>query len=200
MTTDRHGGAIGRIQCTPVAMQYDSGHSLNAKTGRLNALARLHGKTKEEKDQNCTFLQTDMAHFVLTHNPKEWARARERLKKFEEIARDKNLAADVVEEGRAMLGRMPKLEAQRNLRKEYEKLADGEIIKRGQQQPFGQVARGAEDDEGARVSTARCVLGGGDRIWRDPIWRRDVHDHGPFGSICPPNSLRIADKSRSAKP
>ena len=71
----------------------------------------------------------------------------------------------------------------------------GEVIERGQQQPLGQIAGGAENDEGARIGAARRAAGGGNESGRG-----DVHVQRPFGSTCPPNPLRIADNSRSAKP
>ena len=59
-----------------------------------------------------------------------------------------------------------------------QQLPDREIIKRGQQQPLGEIAGRTEDDEGARIGGARRPSGG-DRNAR----RGDVHDQGPFASI-----------------
>src|SRR5262249_25144473 len=50
-----------------------------------------------------------------------------RLEKFEALAAKGDLGKEQVEEGRKLLGRMPKLKALRELRKEYQKLADGDL-------------------------------------------------------------------------
>src|SRR5262249_40997016 len=50
-----------------------------------------------------------------------------RLTKFEKLAEEKKLGRDLIDEGQGLLKRMPKLEAQRNLRKAYQGLADGNL-------------------------------------------------------------------------
>ena len=64
-----------------------------------------------------------------------------------------------------------------------------EIVKRGDEQPFGEVPRRPENDEGARIGRMRPVLPDG------AVLRGDVH-HEPrdFGSTCPPKPLRIAER------
>src|SRR5262249_51392586 len=64
-------------------------------------------------------------HFVLTANPAVAPKVKERLAKFNEMVADKKGPNKFAEEGRTLLSRMPRLDAQRNLRKEYEKLVDG---------------------------------------------------------------------------
>ena len=88
-------------------------------------LAREHGKTKEEKEQFFFVLGGGENHFPLTHNPAAAPKSQERLAKFGTVAKDKKLPADVAEEGDRLLSRMPKLEAQQELRKDYQKLVDG---------------------------------------------------------------------------
>ncbi len=90
-------------------------------------LARANGKTKEEKEQKSGVLEAQSQDFVIAYNPTEHAKSLERLKKFVAIAEDKKLDAKVAEEGRNLLIRMPKLEAQQTLRKSYQKLADAKI-------------------------------------------------------------------------
>jgi carboxyl-terminal processing protease len=94
---------------------------------RTRELARENGKTKEEKEQQSFALYNPPAHFVLTTNPQPAAKARERLEKFEKLAKELKLPASQVAEGRQLLERMPRLEAQRKLRMQYQELADGKI-------------------------------------------------------------------------
>lgn len=88
-------------------------------------LARKFGTTKVEKEQNHWVLGGRTNHFVLTHNPAVAAKVKERLDKLAQLAKDKKIDSKVVEEGELLLGRMPRLEAQRTLRKDYQKLVDG---------------------------------------------------------------------------
>lgn len=92
---------------------------------KLPALAREFGKTPEQKRQMHFVLGGRGTHFVLTTNPKAAAKSKERLEKFESVAKETKLSDKQVEEGRQLLGRMPRLEAQRQLRKEYQALVDG---------------------------------------------------------------------------
>ena len=93
----------------------------------LPDLARKQGKTDDDKRQRPGIHDFQKSDFIVSHNPKAYVRARERLTKFDEIAKDKGLAPEIVEEGHTLLNRMPKLQAQQKLRKAYQKLADGEI-------------------------------------------------------------------------
>jgi carboxyl-terminal processing protease len=90
-------------------------------------LARTIGKTDEEKDRPPRVLQGQTDDFVIDQNPAVYPRAQERRKKFDKIAADGNLAKELAEEGHYLLSRMPKLEGQQNLRKAYQKLADGTL-------------------------------------------------------------------------
>ena len=90
-------------------------------------LARTNGKTKEEKEQFHHVLGSRGNHFELTHKPAVAVKVKERLDKFAKLAQEKKLPADVVEEGNHLLYRMPKLLAQQDLRKDYQKLVDGTL-------------------------------------------------------------------------
>jgi carboxyl-terminal processing protease len=90
---------------------------------RLPRLAAEHGKTKDEKNQVHVVLGGRTNHFVLTHNPAVAAKVKEQLAKLDELKLPEPLAA----EGKLYLERMPRLESQRALRKEYQQLADGKI-------------------------------------------------------------------------
>ncbi len=88
-------------------------------------LAREFGKTKEEKEELHFVLGGRGTHYVLTTNPAAAVKAKERLEKFAKIVADKKINAAEAEEGKALLERMPRLEARQKLRKEYQALADG---------------------------------------------------------------------------
>lgn len=91
----------------------------------LPPLAAKLGKTKEEKEAAHFVLGTRDAHFGLTKNPAETAKVEGRLAKFEALVKNGKIAATFATEGKGLLERMPKLEAQRKLRAEYQALVDG---------------------------------------------------------------------------
>jgi C-terminal peptidase prc len=72
-------------------------------------------------------LESQASHFVLAHNPAVATKVQARLEKFAQLSSQGKMPQDWVSEGQQMLGRMPKLKAYQNLRKEYEALADGTI-------------------------------------------------------------------------
>jgi C-terminal peptidase prc len=86
-------------------------------------LARQLGKTTEEKEQMSIDWAAKINHFALSKNPAVSVKIEERLKKIDTI----NLPADVATEGRRLLTVMPKLKAEQDLRRTYQKLADGQI-------------------------------------------------------------------------
>ncbi len=88
-------------------------------------LARENGKTKEEKEAFHFVLGGRAPYFVLTNNPAAAVKAKERLAKLEKLIADKKVNAAEAEEGKGLLERMPRLESQQKLRKEYQALVDG---------------------------------------------------------------------------
>src|SRR5262249_15597843 len=72
-------------------------------------------------------LESHSSHFVLTRNPALTAKGKERLEKFTQLSTWGKLSQELISEGQQLLGRMPKLKAYQNIRKEYEALADGKI-------------------------------------------------------------------------
>ena len=90
-----------------------------------HSLALQHGTSDEEKGQMPYILEGQTNDFVVSHNPKAYPKAQARLKDFDKLAMDKMLEKALAEEGHNLLARMPKLEAQQNLRKAYQKLIDG---------------------------------------------------------------------------
>jgi C-terminal peptidase prc len=90
-------------------------------------LVRKLGKTKEDQEQLHHVLGGRDCRYALTTNPAVTAKVKERVEKFVKLANEEKLPPDVVEQGVSLLTRMPKLEAHRTLRKEYQNLADGKI-------------------------------------------------------------------------
>lgn len=93
----------------------------------LGARIREGGKDVEEKGQTPVVFDFHSTDFIVDYNPAVHPTADARLKKFDALAKEKNLAKDIADEGHNLLLRMPKLEAQQTLRKVYQKLADGKI-------------------------------------------------------------------------
>lgn len=93
----------------------------------LHELAMTHGKFDEEKGQFPAVLEGQTQDFIVSLNPAAYPKAQERLAKFDKLAVDQKLEKNLAEEGHNLLARMPKLEAQQNLRKAYQKLVDGTI-------------------------------------------------------------------------
>jgi len=77
--------------------------------------AREIGKTDKEKESQAVPIGSRTSHFIITKNPAESAKAQKRIESLAALAK----------EGAAFLSRMPKLKAQQELRKNYQKLADG---------------------------------------------------------------------------
>jgi carboxyl-terminal processing protease len=88
-------------------------------------MANEHGQTKEQKNQSHFVLGGRSNHFVLTHNPEVMPKVTERLDKLDAMVKNGKLPAKLEAEARQLLERMPRLEYQRNLRKEYQQLVDG---------------------------------------------------------------------------
>jgi C-terminal peptidase prc len=92
---------------------------------KLPELTRSFGQTKEEKEAFHFVLGGRATHYVLTKNPTAAVTAHERLSKFDKLIADKKVNAAEAEEGKGLLERMPRLESQQKLRKEYQALVDG---------------------------------------------------------------------------
>ncbi|MBI1830781.1 MAG: S41 family peptidase, partial [Planctomycetes bacterium] len=90
-------------------------------------LARANGKTDEQKKQQSGAIEAQTTDFVIGYNPQARTKSVARLKKFADLADAKRLDKKFIDEGNTLLARMPKLEAQRSLRKAYQQLVDGKI-------------------------------------------------------------------------
>jgi C-terminal peptidase prc len=89
--------------------------------------ARALGTSREQKEQAPVAWGTRLSHFELTKNPAITPKTTQRLAKIEALAKDGKLTKDVADEASRLLSRMPKLKAQQEMRKNYQKLADGGI-------------------------------------------------------------------------
>lgn len=93
----------------------------------LPRIARNEGKTKEEKSQMAIILRNPPTEFALGRTPTVAPTAERRLSRFDEIAKSGDVTKDIVAEGERFLTRMPRVKYQQELRKQYQKLADGAI-------------------------------------------------------------------------
>jgi C-terminal peptidase prc len=94
----------------------------------LGAIVRKHTtKPREERKIYPFVIGGRSSHFELTRNPAVTAKVQERLDKLAKLAAEDKISKDLATEGRKLLERMPKLEAQRNLRKKYQELVDGKL-------------------------------------------------------------------------
>jgi C-terminal peptidase prc len=93
----------------------------------MRDLIRANAKNKEERDEYFVALGGRGNHYVLTHNPAVAAKVKEQEEKFAALVKDGKVPATYEEEGKTLLSRMPRLEAQRNLRKQYQALLSGKI-------------------------------------------------------------------------
>src|SRR5262245_10536908 len=94
---------------------------------KIPELKRKNAKTDTERRRDHFIFSGQSSHFNLTTNPKAIVKARERLDKFEKMVKSDRLGKETAEEGVRLLTRMPRLQALRNLRKEYQKLVDGDL-------------------------------------------------------------------------
>lgn len=96
----------------------------------MGELIRAHAKTKKERDQVRTAgitLGGRGNHYVLTYNPAVAGEVKEQENKFAQLVKDGKVPEKFANEGKTLLSRMPRLEAQRKLRKEYQALLNGKI-------------------------------------------------------------------------
>ncbi|HEX4609139.1 MAG TPA: S41 family peptidase, partial [Urbifossiella sp.] len=89
--------------------------------------ARKLGKTNKEKEAQPVPIGAKTSHFALTLNPDETAKVKRRTDALAALAKAGTVNEELAKEGAALLRRMPKLKAQQDLRKLYQKLADNEM-------------------------------------------------------------------------
>ena len=94
----------------------------------LGAIVRKHTtKAREERKLYPFVIGGRSSHFELTRNPAVTAKVQERLEKLAKLAEENKISKERAAEGHKLLERMPKLEAQKSLRKKYQELADGKL-------------------------------------------------------------------------
>jgi len=120
--------------------------------------ARTIGKIDEEKGQKPLVFDLHNTDFIIDFNPAAHPTATERLKKFDDLAKEKALSKDIAEEGHELLLRMPKLEAKQSLRKAYQKLVDGKVDLAGFQNERKDVLAATRLTERDADSFARMVI------------------------------------------
>lgn len=113
---------------------YESDGVVSAKelAGYLNKEipngARAIGKTDKEKELLPIVSGAGTSKFWITKNPAETAKVSKRLAAVGALVKDGKLTEELAKEGGDLLARMPKLNWQQSLRKEYQKLADGGTV------------------------------------------------------------------------
>ncbi|QDU21568.1 S41 family peptidase [Urbifossiella limnaea] len=90
--------------------------------------ARKLGKTNKEKEGQPVAIGGKTSHFPLTFNPDETAKVKKRVETLAALAKAGTVTEELAKEGNALLKRMPKLKAQQDLRKLYQRLADGDLV------------------------------------------------------------------------
>lgn len=66
---------------------------------KMTDLTKQYGKTKEEKNQLHWVLGGRTNHYILTHNPKEFAKANDRLDKFQKLVAAKKFLKNLTLKG-----------------------------------------------------------------------------------------------------
>ncbi|MDB5311463.1 MAG: putative CtpA-like serine protease [Gemmataceae bacterium] len=89
--------------------------------------ARQIGKTDKEKEIQAVPIGARTSHFVVTKNPTETAKVQKQLDALAALAKAGTVNEELAKEGAVLLSRMPKLKSGQELRKGYQKLADGAI-------------------------------------------------------------------------
>jgi carboxyl-terminal processing protease len=84
------------------------------------------GKTADERLQALR-VNGFAPYFPVSRNPEAAAKSEARLKKYEARVAETKLEKEAAEEGEKLLTRMPKLKALQELRKSYQKFADGDL-------------------------------------------------------------------------
>jgi C-terminal peptidase prc len=94
---------------------------------QLPLLARKIATNRQEETQHSHVLRTLSSNFELTRNPAIAPTVSKRLKRLSELAKDGKISAQLADEGAKLVSRMPKLKAQQDLRRNYQRLADGKL-------------------------------------------------------------------------
>jgi C-terminal peptidase prc len=93
----------------------------------LPALCRKFGKTEKQREQDHFIIGGPSCHYVLTSNPAAAPKAKARLSKLQKLLDDGKVPANLGDEARTLLERMPTLKKKQQLRKVYQQLVDGDL-------------------------------------------------------------------------
>jgi len=136
---------------------------------KLPELARKHGKTEKEKEQDHYIIAGTGAHFVLTTNPAAIVASRKRLDKLAEELKSKKIPAKFGDEGRTLLERMPLLKKKQELRKAYQGLVDGKLALEAFETKRDDILESMQLKRTAALIFARKVLEATDIIKEDYV-------------------------------
>lgn len=124
----------------------------------LPEICRKEGKTKTEKEQMPIVLGGLRSHYILTQNPPALAKSKARAEAFAKLVADKKIPAKFKDEGKGLLERMPKLEAQRKLRKDYQELVDGKVDLEAFETTRNEILESTKLDEADATEFAQQVI------------------------------------------
>lgn len=176
------------------------------QVGELN---RKIGKTNEEKAQQAIVLEGQSSNFVIDLNPAVTKKTAARVAAFEKLADKAKLPKDVQEEGRALLTRMPKLEAQQSLRKAYQKLADDKITLAAFNKERADIRASTRMTEAEAGKFARTVMEAADVVKRNyfkELNQGQMVENGIKGlykrieAVTPPSIKERLDNAKGMQP
>ncbi len=136
---------------------------------RLPGLAAEQGQSADKKNPRQLILAAHSNSFVLTANPTAMSRIKERLDKLEALLKSSKLPAGFAEEARELLQRMPRLQSQRTLRKDYQALVDGQISLDAFQTRRKALLEGMRCRELDAVRFARTIIEAAQLVKRDYV-------------------------------
>ncbi|MBI2808929.1 MAG: S41 family peptidase [Planctomycetes bacterium] len=93
----------------------------------LPRVARTVGKSKDEKGQQALVLRNPPTYFTISRTPVAGKTTEKRLGQFSKLAKNGGVSKEVASEGQRLLFAMPLVKYQQELRKHYQKLADGAL-------------------------------------------------------------------------
>src|SRR5262249_30675131 len=106
---------------------------------------------------------------ALSRNPDAVEQVQKRLDKLTDLVRDKKLDEKLAEEGKRLLERMPMLDSERKLRKEYQKLVDGTLELADFQKQRTEILDARKLDRKVATDFARLVLEGAGRLQKQYV-------------------------------
>jgi carboxyl-terminal processing protease len=124
----------------------------------MKELIRTNGKNKDERDQYFVALGGRGSHYVLVHNPAVADKVKEQETKLAQLVEKNAALKEYAEEGKTLLERMPRLEAQRKLRKNYQALINDKIDLKKFLSERERILESTKLDRSDAVSFAKTVM------------------------------------------